>query len=232
MGGKDKIGRALTAAIVENVLMVRDVVEPFVGWGGVAEHLAPLAETYKAADAKPDLILMWEALQAGWVPPDAVTPAEYAELKKAPPSALRGFVGFGLSFGGKWFGGYSRDSDGLRDYCSEARRAVLRKADRMRFADITCCDFGAIEVNPGDIVYCDPPYDKTTGYTTGPWDAERFWRQVSAWSQIAWVFVSEYQAPGGRIVWEREKQMSLDVANKSTKRLERLYLFDRWEYAA
>ena len=33
---------------------------------------------------------------------------DYIELKKTRQLMLTGFVGFGCSFGGKWFGGYAK----------------------------------------------------------------------------------------------------------------------------
>ena len=44
---------------------------------------------------------------------------EYKNLKTSEPSALRGFVGYFLSFGGKWFGGYApkyQRGDRKRDF--------------------------------------------------------------------------------------------------------------------
>ena len=57
---------------------------------------------------------MWKALQSGWEPPDIVTEAEYQYIKdhKDEDPALAGFVGFGCTFGAKWFAGYARDKRG------------------------------------------------------------------------------------------------------------------------
>ena len=57
---------------------------------------------------------MWKALQQGWEPPDLVTfeDYEYVRAHQDENPALTAFVGFGCTFGAKWFGGYARDVRG------------------------------------------------------------------------------------------------------------------------
>lgn len=79
-----------------------------------------------ASDAHEDLILMWQALMRGETEPFAdVTEAEYSALKTAPPSARRGFVGFGASFGGGWFNGYGRLPGQARDVWAPSQRVCF-----------------------------------------------------------------------------------------------------------
>ena len=58
---------------------------------------------------------MWQGLQSGWTPPDVITKEEYKYIRehKDENPALTGFVGFGCSFGGKWFGGLARNKRGI-----------------------------------------------------------------------------------------------------------------------
>src|ERR1700750_2056717 len=108
MGGKTRIAKDLARAMLAST-SERDVyVEPFVGAGSVAAEMVPFFDGAILSDASPDLIAMWQALQNGWEPPENVTLEEYEAQRHAPVSALRGFVGYGCSFGGKWFGGYAR----------------------------------------------------------------------------------------------------------------------------
>lgn len=64
---------------------------------------------------------MWQALQQGWQPPEIITKDEYYYVKehKDENPALTGFVGFGCSFGGKWFGGLASNKKG-DNYCTRA----------------------------------------------------------------------------------------------------------------
>lgn len=56
------------------------------------------------------LIELLKACQNGYVPPENVTKEDYEYIKNNlnENKALAGFVGFGCSFGGKWFGGYAK----------------------------------------------------------------------------------------------------------------------------
>ena len=70
---------------------------------------------------------MWEELQNGWMPPQTLTKEDYEFLKnnKDIKPHLTGFVGFGCSFAGKWFGGYATSNN--RNYCLNAYNSVLNK---------------------------------------------------------------------------------------------------------
>ena len=151
-----------------------------------------------ASDIHPDLILMWQALQKGWRPPDTVSLEEYRMLKKSSPSALRNFAGFGCSFAGKWFGGYARDGrGGGRNYAARACRSLLRKIQNLQdveFYHKSYMDFDQKLLRHPALVYCDPPYRASTAdYASGLFDAEAFWQWVR--EQSCTVLVSEYEAP-------------------------------------
>lgn len=61
-------------------------------------------------DKQEYLISLYKAVQNGWLPPEELTEEEYKYIKnhKDENKALTGFVGFGCSFGGKWFGAVKR----------------------------------------------------------------------------------------------------------------------------
>lgn len=103
LGGKFRI-RSQVIDYLETVREGRPYIEPFVGAGWIVSGMRG-SSSRVASDLSEDLILLWQALQDGWDPPKAVTEEEYNRLKTDPPSALRAFVGYGLSFSGKWFGG-------------------------------------------------------------------------------------------------------------------------------
>ncbi len=165
-------------------------IEPFVGAANVIAHMSG---NRKAYDAHPDLILMWNALKQGWRPPDFVTPELHASLRHAEPSALRAFVGFGCSFGGKFFGGYARSSK-ERNFAASAIRSLDRKMVTLR--DVTFERGYFHELEPkGALIYCDPPYAGTASFSVGKFDHGRFWEKVREWSRENTVIVSECSAP-------------------------------------
>jgi hypothetical protein len=100
-----------------------EIWEPFCGGGAVTLALSKAGFKVHASDIHHDLIMMWRAVMAGdeGVYAD-VTEEEYNALKNAPSSARRGFVGFGASFGGSWFGGYGRrESCGAQEDLEEIK---------------------------------------------------------------------------------------------------------------
>ena len=109
LGGKSRIAKPILEVILANATERTGVYwEPFIGGGGMASKAAKHFNRCIYSDQDEDLMLMWEALATGWEPPEQVSEEEYKALRHAEPSALRGFVGYGCSFGGKWFGGYAR----------------------------------------------------------------------------------------------------------------------------
>lgn len=188
----------------------RSYVEPFLGGGATLSRNAPAFDRVRGYDVMPDLVLMWRALLAGWVPPSDVTEEEYAALRHAEPSALRGFVGFGCSFGGRWFGGYARNGNGKTlggNVAAESVRSLLRQAQRMAHAEVGLADFRSVEVTDADVVYADPPYAGTTPYSgVAPFDTEAFWETAEKWAASgAVVLVSEHSAPAPWVrVWSKD----------------------------
>lgn len=206
LGGKARIAEVVAKAIRSRVPTGRGVryLEPFIGGGSVFQYLAPHFEIVRAGDAHEDLVLMWQAAAAGWRPPREVSEDDYAAARIEPPSALRGFVGFGCSFGAKWWGGYARGHGGYAETAARSVADIGRIMAAVR-ADVRRCSYQAWEVASGDVIYCDPPYRGTTGYSV-MFDSDDFWTTATAWSDAgARVFVSEYAAPPGwDVIWTRE----------------------------
>lgn len=204
-------------------------------------HIAPHFEKSYAGDAHPDLVLMWRAIAQGWTPPEHVSEEEYQALRHAAPSALRGFVGFGCSFGAKWFGGYARGVSArgrVRSFAQEAARSVEKaRAALQKATTIANVSFMQWPVVPGVVLYCDPPYANTTGYTTGAFDPSAFWARLREWHDAgSYVFVSEFHAPGDwEIAWEtqRKRQMELSTGGPKAVLVERLFTRRMvWQVAA
>lgn len=207
-------------------------IEPFVGGGSVTAAVAAQGRfrEMQASDLHQDLILMWQAVQASWQPPTDVSEDDYEALRNAEPSALRGFVGYGCSFSGKWFGGYARDGRYPgRSYAGESSRSLQRAAKHLTDVSFACRDYAESDVTPGCVVYADPPYVNTTKYdsaSTG-FDYARFWSVVDAWdSSGAYVFVSERSAPDGWIpvlTVERNR----NVAGSTGRLVDSLWVHER-----
>jgi DNA adenine methylase len=217
MGGKIRIGRKVADVI--NSFDASSYWEPFCGLFSVGCHVKCAKRT--ASDEQPDLILLMRAIQSGWEPPEVVTEELYKSLQYAEPSALRGFVGFGCSFYGKFFGGYARDKQ-KSNYARMAKTSLLKTVPLLQGVDFQCVDYRKSQVE-GGIIYCDPPYDASTDYSCGQFDNKKFWDWVRSRQEI--VLVSEYVAPDDfEAIWQQPITTGMkDKTGHGIHRIEKLF---------
>ena len=88
-----------------------------------------------------------------------------------------------------------------------------------------CGSYDKMVVPEGSLIYCDPPYRGTSGYTTSKnFDYDTFYdwaRQMKRDGHT--VFISEYDMPGDfQCVWSKQLTNSLNNT-KTYKPTERLY---------
>ena len=232
-GGKSRIAKDIVFKIREMYPTATEIWEPFCGGGAVTLALAKEGFQVHASDNHEDLILMWQALMRGETEPFAdVTEDEYKALRNAPSSARRGFVGFGASFGGSWFGGYGRkDEKHVRDFVWQSSQICLQTVNLPDLPiTFTLSDYAK---TPDDaLIYADPPYRGTKAYKNAPaFDHAAFWSWVR--NRRGPTFISELQAPDDmEIVW-RKRHKSQNASNSPTtkatakviEREERLYFY-------
>ena len=218
MGGKSRLGKRIVEAIYNHVDGAPvDYVwwEPFVGGGNVIQHVQGHAY---GTDADEDLIAALIAIRDN---PESLPKdnTEYTEqdYKNRKPSPV---APFSYSVGGKKWGGWMRGSHG-RDYVAEAYRSAQKQSPLLEFkqfytGDYREFDFGCTEM----IIYCDPPYTKTTKYESGI-DHNEFYNWCSEQASRGYqVFVSEYGAPFEQIAeWGHNTTFSKQTAKKTTERL-------------
>jgi DNA adenine methylase len=220
VGGKSRHAKEIAKAIAPQGLWW----DAFCGGFAVSEALMRYGPGV-ASDAHPALISMYQALREGWKPPRSMSAEDHARAKTLPDSdPLKAFAGFGCSFGGMYFATFAWDSKGARNYARESADAL---AIDLASVQILRLDFLDVEPFPvsGLTIYCDPPYQGTQGYSTGPFDHARFWARARAWAGLgARVFVSEYACPvPHRVVWEKRVTTALHGGAKSGARLEKLF---------
>ena len=222
LGGKHRIAKPL-AAYLESRRGGRIFVEPFCGGLNIT---AAVAGERIACDASPYLFSLYKSLREGWQPPEEVTEEDYARANAArdPADPLTAFVGYGCSFGGKFFGGFARGAKG-RNYAANAAGSLRRKFGRCSEVLFACCGYERLTIDRRCFVYCDPPYAGTTGYgAVGTFDSGAFWSRARTWASTgATVLVSEYTAPAGvDCVWEVETKTDMQGSGKAG-RIERVF---------
>ncbi len=223
-GGKEKIAGKIAAVLQPHVDVSRQYAEPFLGGASVFSRVA--ADAKAGSDGNHWLMIMWRMVQMGWLPPNTLSETEYAKLKSEKPAdPLTAFAGFGCSFGGKWFGGYARNSAG-KNYAAIAKRSIAKKAMGFGSAVFFEGDYRDMQIASGAVIYCDPPYANTTdGYATEAFNSDDFWKWVRKMEDRGHpTFVSEYTAPDDFIsVASFPKKVTMDKRNGYHDRTEHLF---------
>ena len=222
LGGKSRTARRIVEAITVHASRRGPFirwVEPFMGGGStmVAASRLGVFKNVHASDIDPLVVAYWTAIRDGWVPATDVTFEEYVSVREAPETyalAHVAHVAYNCSFGGKRWGGFARAKKANGDpqnFAEESSRRDSGAATDLLGTTVTCADYAGVlsSVGPGDVVYCDPPYEGTTGYKTGAFDHAAFWDAASsAANRGALVYVSEYTHPDHirtEVVWSRSQ---------------------------
>ena len=196
VGGKFKIAKPISEIILSKTDNETTFVSLFCGSCAVEARAGKSGKYNKIIlnDIHPYLIAMYKAYREGYQFPEKVTKEQYTytRLHKDENPALTGFIGFGCSFGGKWFGGYGKNIKSKRNLASEAVHSLDRDMKYLMDAEFSCKDYRDVIIPDNSIVYCDPPYDNTTGYRgLKKFDTEAFWEYIREISKKNKVFVSE-----------------------------------------
>ena len=234
LGGKQRLGKHIAPIlhkIWEENPHLNGYLEPFCGSLGVFKQMTdlPRARTIVANDYHPDLIAMWKAVQNDtFIYPDSISEEEYYAAKELPsPSAHKAFVGFGMSFGGRYFGAYSQKYLGNKkeDFCKEMTNSLRRTAPLIQRKKVRFENRDYKLFRPKNkLIYCDPSYRYTKypiKYRRGvkhydSFDNDEFWDIMRYWSKNNIVIISETSAPHDfKPVWTMNRYRSAAQSNKT-----------------
>ncbi|MGL4523561.1 MAG: DNA adenine methylase [Bacilli bacterium] len=236
LGSKNRISKYLKP-IIESYITpdVRHYVEPFVGGANMIDKIeTPHGVVKIGCDNHEELIELLKIIQE--FPeylPDEIDFETYAKVranKNDYPKWYVGAVGFGASYGGRYFdGGYGRDSSGGRSISSERFKNMRHQSERLSNTLFVHKSYDTInyEVMSKTVFYCDPPYRGSKQYSTSKnFDHEAFYdwcRNVAKCGHV--VLVSEYNMPEDfTCIWEKEHSVNLDsLRTGKVKRVERLF---------
>lgn len=223
-GGKARIAKEIAKVLEENREQGQLFVELFCGGVNVTSCMSG---DIIANDKNADLIELYKGLQQGWTPPDSVSEEEYNLAKITKDKRLKAFIAIGCSYSGKWFGGYARGSKG-RNYAKNAKNSLAKKFKTLMNVDFTSKSYDDFYFTDA-LIYCDPPYSNTTGYSTGSFDSEAFWQWCRDMTRAGnTVIISEYEAPKDfTCIWMKNVKTDIRTkANGKEDRIEKLFIFD------
>jgi DNA adenine methylase len=207
-GGKYRHGEEI-ARVIKDIYnkqppdSIVGYIEPFCGMCGVYRHivnLLPKNLKYIASDQHDSLILMWKALQDGWMPPKDCSVKRYEKLKYSKPSPEKAYFGFGASFGGIYFRGHATLHNGI---ICDYRNSISTIAKQMKLVKFMNSDYSKYSNLKNFIIYCDPPYYiqnnnhyyDDTSFQKLTFDSEKFWDWCRNMSKNNIVIISEYTSP-------------------------------------
>ena len=212
-GGKHRTSKLIAEYLNSQLQDQQPFVDLFCGSCNIISKINPLRKRI-ANDKHFYLVEMWTAFLNGKPFPTKITKEDYAHIKlnKEDDPALTGFVGFGMSFGGKWFGGFTGEvSKNGQDYLKCAVSGTEVKLKGLRGVDFFNRDYYNVPIPDGAVVYCDIPYRGTTAYCkseVGAFDHEAFYNWAKDMIGIGHkVFISEYAEnvpEDAVVVWSKE----------------------------
>lgn len=170
--------------------------EPFAGGMNMIDGVIG-AKARLANDSNKYVIAAFKMLCAGWEP-EFISRDKYQELKNLNgEDHIIGWAGIACSYSGKWFGGYAGVVDtkgGRRDYQAEAIKNAIKQVNNLKGVMFSSVSYDKMHIEHGSVIYCDPPYAGTTGYSD-KFDSEIFFDWCRQQAKHSDVYVSEYSAP-------------------------------------
>ena len=229
LGGKYFLGKEISDVmkkLIPKKYKNKKYMEPFCGALSVLTYMNEDFECI-ASDYHPDLIEMWKGVQDNsFKPPKSISEYQYNKIKNyQSPNAMKAFIGFGCSFGGRYFGAFApKYANGKNeDYLKEAINSINRKRPKIQGIDFKCISYS--DLKPSNmIIYCDPPYKfarfpikyRRDVKHYDVFDNDKFWDIIREWSKNNIVFISEITAPKDFVsVWEKNSHRSIAQSKKT-----------------
>ncbi len=231
-GSKARVAKDF-ALIFNKIIKEKNIdiyCEPFVGGANMIQHIECLHKW--GFDNNEYLIALLAAVASSWNPLEKVimTKALCLLCKNHPERykpEIVGLAGFCASYNSKWFGGYAgkpvKTKIGtFRNYYAEAVQNLLNQAEFIKDVIFVSVDYRDLEME-GALIYCDPPYQNTTGYKD-TFNHFEYWEWVRKMSRKNIVLCSEYTAPEDFVcLWEKQLTTTLDK-NSRSKAVEKLFV--------
>jgi DNA adenine methylase len=226
MGSKNRIAKYILPIIEKIGGTDLPYVEPFVGGANIIDKIKNINKTGYDKDKNVVDALIQIRDHVNELPRcnKEFTEADYKKLKTGNYK-FKAYAGYAFSYGGKWMGGWRRDSVGKRDYVAEAYRNAVKQSKNIQDVMFRVSDFTNIVFPQKTLIYCDPPYFGTTKYK-GIFNHIAFWNWCkSLKTQGHIVLVSEYSAPDDvKCLWSKEITSSLTKNTGSKKGIEKLFM--------
>lgn len=231
LGSKNRIAKEILP------LMIKDRtdetwVEPFVGGCNIINKVNG---NRIGADSNEYLIALLIELQKGWKPIKEVTKDLFYDVRKNPDNYEKHIVAYIeilFTFGATWGRGFVGNVNDKvckgRDRVGEGYRNALKTQKEIKGIKFIHSNYQDLKIPPNSIIYCDPPYENTTGYKDDFKHLD-FWQWCrNKVKEGHKVFVSEYSAPEDfKCIWEKELKTPISKNSKVNKiNSEKLFTYE------
>ena len=207
MGSKARISKYILPIMLEEAEKHRITtwVEPFCGGCNMIDKVPDSFERIGYDFNEHTIKAMIDIRDNSEGLPDAVSEQTYKSYKGLPPQSITSWVMFVCSFGGKFENGYAREEGSDETtFCGYGKRNALKQSPKIQNVKFICDSYENLDFEDC-LIYCDPPYQGTTGYKTGAFNHDKFFEWCREQAKKNIVFVSEYNAPDDFIeVWRGE----------------------------
>ena len=224
MGSKNRIAKEILPIMLKERGQ-RTWVEPFVGGANMIQHIKH--DRRFGSDISDSLIaLLKYAQDLNNKLPDYITEDEYNKVKKNKkdyPLWYVGFCGYIAAYGPNYFRGYAKDLES-RSFIKERIANLEYQRKFLTNISLKAVSYTSIRDLKNFVIYCDPPYKKTTELYSVDKDFchNNFWNWVRNFSKNNVVLVSEYNAPDDFAILF-EKDLVTSIGPRAAKQPERLF---------
>lgn len=168
MGSKNRIAKHISPIMLKDRKEGQYWVEPFVGGANMIDKVEG---NRIGADSNKFLIALLQhcEMQLSNDLPSRIYEGDYIHIKNNQSlysDFIVGHIGFNASFGSKFFGGYARprkETGYDRDLIC-GKNSLIKKMPLLQGVELLSCSYNDLNIPPNSIIYCDPPYEGTTGY--------------------------------------------------------------------
>jgi len=228
MGSKNRIAKHILPIMLKDRKEGQYWVEPFVGGANMIDKVTG---NRIGADSNKFLISLLQhcEMQLSNDLPSRIYEDDYAHIKNNQSlysDFIVGHIGFNASFGSKFFGGYARPRK-VTGYDRDlicGKNSLVKKMPLLQGVELLICSYDDLNIPPNSIIYCDPPYEGTTGYKD-KFNHSDFWQWCRDKAKEGHtIFVSEYNAPDDfKCIWQQELNVSVAKDGKHKKATEKLF---------
>lgn len=239
LGSKAQIADWLIPILNKIILdyNITEYFEPFVGGANVIDKIK--CERRVGNDKNKPLIALLETARDNFdiIPKDGNK--EWFDLARSIYTGkstekmddyLIGAIGWLAGYSGKGLvGSYANDS-GTRHYYTERYNNLKAQAPNLQGIEFICNDYQKLEIPDNSLIYCDPPYQGTTGYGYAwerSFDYDTYWDWVREKSKNCYVICSEEAFPSDFIIIAMQnKKRTVAQTNRQIK-VEKLGVYNK-----